>query len=105
MTSVVEQLTPNPVTHEHGQLAILRKVDPDTVGQFTGKFDKNGRRIFEGDICRVHGLNYKVEFRHSNWDFTILSKKVYCYPYFDSHCPEYCEIIGNIYDNSELLEV
>lgn len=83
---------------DDGRLATLRKVDPDTVGQFTGKFDKNGKRIFEGDICRVHDLNYKVEFKCSAWGFTILSKKVYCYPYFDSHCPEYCEIIGNIYD-------
>lgn len=89
---------------EDGRLATLRKVAPETVGQFTGKSDKNGNRIFEGDICKVHDLIYKVEFKYSLWDFVILSKKVYCNPAFDSNCGERCEIIGNIYDNPEFLE-
>lgn len=89
---------------DDGRLATLRKVDPETVGQFTGKFDKDGKRIFEGDICRVYDLIYKVEFKYSLWGFAILSKKVYCHPAFDSHCGERCEVIGNIYDNPELLE-
>lgn len=89
---------------DDGRLTILRKVDPETVGQFTGKFDKNGKRIFEGDICSVYNRIYKVEFKYSLWDFVILSKKVYCNPAFDSHCGERCEIVGNIYDNPELLE-
>lgn len=89
---------------DDGRLTTLRKVDPETVGQFTGKFDKNGKRIFEGDICSVYNRIYKVEFKYSLWDFVILSKKVYCYPAFDSHCGEHCEIVGNIYDNPELLE-
>lgn len=79
-------------------------VDPATVGQFTGLKDKNGVRIFEGDICRVLDLLYKVEFKHSCWWFTILSNKVYCCPAFNSNCGEYCEVIGNIHDNPEMLE-
>lgn len=80
------------------------EIDPATVGQFTGLLDKNGKRIFEGDICRVSKLMYKVEFKHSAWWFAILSNKVYCCPAFNSHCGEYCEVIGNIHDNPELLE-
>ena len=80
------------------------EVDPSTVCQFTGRNDKNGKRIFEGDICKIDNLIYKVEFKYSEWVFTILSKKVYCCPAFNSHCGEYCEIIGNIHDNPELLE-
>ena len=79
-------------------------VHTDTLGQFTGLTDKNGKKIFEGDICKVGNLFYKVEFIYSCWWFTILPSKVYCCPAFDSHCGEYCEIIGNIHDNPELLE-
>lgn len=89
---------------DDGRLTTLCKVDPETVGQFTGKLDKDGKRIFEGDICRVYDLIYKVEFNYSLWGFEIISKKVYCHPAFDSHCGERCEIIGNVYDNPELLE-
>ena len=89
---------------DDGQLADLRKVDPDTVGQFTGKFDKNGRRIFEGDICRINDMIYKVEFKYSQWEILALLKQYYCYPPFHLNCEEGREIIGNIYDNPELLE-
>lgn len=80
------------------------KVAPSTVGQYTGLTDKNGDRIFEGDICKIGNLIYKVEFKYSEWIFTILSTKAYCFPAFYSHCGEHCEIIGNIHDNPELLE-
>lgn len=79
-------------------------VHTDTLCQYTGMKDKNGRRIFEGDICKVGNLIYKVVFEYSCWWFKILSNKVYCCPAFNSHCGEYCEIIGNIHDNPELLE-
>ena len=79
-------------------------VKAETVGQFTGLTDKNGKKIFEGDICKVGNLIYKVVFEYSCWWFNILSNKVYCCPAFNSHCGEHCEIIGNIHDNPELLE-
>ena len=79
-------------------------VDPETVGQYTERKDKTGIRIFEGDIVKIDSFIYQVEFRYSEWEFRILSKKVYCFPNFDSHTGE-CEIIGNIHDNPELLEV
>ncbi len=76
----------------------------DSIGQYTERKDKTGVNIFEGDIVKINDFIYQVEFRYSEWEFRILSKKVYCFPNFDSHTGE-CEIIGNIHDNPELLEV
>ena len=66
-------------------------VDPHTVGQYTGLIDKNGNKIFEGDILSSSwGYKGVVEFDQ------ITYAKLECL--FN----EDCEIIGNIYDNPEL---
>lgn len=75
-------------------------VEPSTIGQFTGLTDRNNIKIFEGDICKVGDLIYQVVFKYSQWKFDIISDEIYCDPYFNSHCGEHCEVIGNIYKNS-----
>lgn len=76
-------------------------VDENTVGQYTGLKDKNGTKIFEGDIVLLKGYDepYQVVFDESC--FQVYSDSV-CYT-MDNFYDYEIEVIGNIYDNSELL--
>lgn len=88
------------------------EVDPATVGQFTGLTDKNGKKIFEGDIlvCRqeINGnwidccveIGF-VEMKHGA--FGLHRKQGYYRPFKDWLEDYEYEIIGNIHDNPELL--
>ncbi len=68
------------------------------------KLDKNGAKIWENDICRIGEFIFKVSFKNSHWCYEIISKNIYYNPWFDSHCGDYCEVIGSIFDNPELLK-
>jgi uncharacterized phage protein (TIGR01671 family) len=82
---------------EHG--CIYHEVDPATVGQFTGLPDKNGVEIFGGDIVTDGKFKGKVF-----WDDTAANYAVYD-PRQGSECAwEWYEVIGNIYENPELLK-
>lgn len=85
------------------------EIIPKTVGKYTGLTDKNGAKIFEGDI---------VDFDHRFWDHSkhIVVWDTYEWNLSDFYVPifdyptvafsegtEYMHIIGNIYDNPELI--
>ena len=85
------------------------KVDPSTVGQYTGLKDKNGKRIFDGDIAKVlQGKDKDIAYvGFENGAFmlypktgNIYERTLWSYWYNDWDV----EIIGNITDNPELLE-
>ena len=82
-------------------------VTPDTIGQFAGLYDKNGKEIYEGDILKWKADNrlYAVIF---NWGMfyasvEVCNQEVYGgFPLHSLTDDEACEIVGNIYDNPEL---
>lgn len=76
-------------------------VHSETVGQYTGLTDKNGVKIFEGDIVQHENLIVEVAYIEKYTRFA--GKRKGCtMAMFDWKS---CEVIGNIYDNPELLEV
>ena len=105
---------------EHGQ---VNAVNETTVGQFTGLTDKNGKKIFEGDIIRFHKYRYEPDWvgvvEYENCLYVAKGTMPLAYEKRIGEDAYYCPfevqlsgidkdrivVIGNITDNRELLEV
>ena len=92
-----------------GNKSEIWHIDPETVCQFTGLYDKNGRKIFEGDI--VEGNSEYFTYTHP-YGKVVYDGGQYLISFDDMLEDIEClgawandvEVVGNIYDNPELLK-
>lgn len=89
----IEKSNPIAVEFFKDEIAV---VDPESVGQFTGLLDKNGKEIYEGDIVEMGKYTGEVRWMPGKCCFQLSPGGVFL--------SRNCTVLGNIYDGYKLNE-
>lgn len=94
------------IDHEENGVMLSSIVEPETISQYTGLTDKNGVKIFDGDIVRYSGEKHIVVFetRGETGYFGIKIDHLETWGFCLSVPAKLMEVIGNIHDNPELAD-
>ena len=90
-------------SNEWFNLGKRAKVFPETIGQYTGLTDKNGTKIFEGDIVESVYYHFKGVVIFDEYCRFVIKDVIEGGYYLVAHNNNDCIVIGNIHDNPELL--
>ena len=83
-------------------ISVKHTIDYNTIGQYTGLKDKNGKEIYEGDIYSI--IKYDIDDIGHKEIHTVKFDEILCRFNVNKFDSEAYKIIGNIYDNPELVK-
>lgn len=100
------EMSYEPICSLISSASINERFTDNDIMQFTGLKDKNNTEIYEGDIITSKGDDKPMEVRYNNKYASFCLYRIdwmFAHYFGEAANPSECEIIGNIYENPELI--